>query len=167
MTDHEQNVLFMQQALSQAQTAFDLNEVPVGAIIVKNNKIIATGYNRKETDKCCTKHAEIIAIEAASKTLNTWRLQDCTLYVTLEPCIMCAGAIYQSSISQVCYGTNDPKGGATGSLYNIQSDQRLNHQFDVTSNILKENCAEILQRFFKNRREENKRIKALARMYSE
>ena len=137
----------MKEALRLAQKAEAHNEVPVGAVIVKDHQIIAEGYNQKEGSTCATKHAEIIAIEQASQTLGSWRLLECDLYVTLEPCIMCAGAIFSSRISKVFFGTPDPKGGALGSLYRIHEDTRLNHQFTVSSGLMKKECAEMLKNF--------------------
>lgn len=147
---------WMEYALSLAETAAYLDEVPIGAIIVKNDRIISTGFNLKEKKNLVTSHAEINAIENACKSLNSWRLNDCTLYVTLEPCLMCSGAIYQSRIETVVYGTKDPKGGALGSLYEINQDERLNHRFEVIPNILQESCSQLLKDFFQKKRKQKK-----------
>ena len=139
---------YMNLALKLAKQASDQDEVPVGAIIVKGGKIIAEAFNEKESLKLSTGHAELIAIERASRTLNSWRLSGCTLYVTLEPCIMCAGAIISARLDSIVYGTKDPKGGGVDSLYNILNDSRLNHQTQVTSGVLKNECSKILKDFF-------------------
>lgn len=148
----DDDISFIKSALQLAQIAFSLGEVPVGAIIVKQGVVIGSGFNRRESDQCATAHAEVIAIESACKSQNSWRLTDTTLYVTLEPCLMCAGAIYQSRIGRVVYGASDPKGGACGSLYSIHSDVRLNHRFTITPNVLEEECSELLKTFFKQKR---------------
>lgn len=143
---------FMEEALKQAQKAFDKEEVPVGAVIVKNNKIISRAYNLKETKKDTTKHAEIIAIQKASMKLDEWRLSDCEMYVTLEPCSMCAGAIIQSRIKKIYIGTMDPKTGACGSVYNMFKDYKFNHDVDIEYGILQKECEKILKDFFKKLR---------------
>lgn len=142
----------MSKAIELAYRALELNEVPVGAIVVHNQKIIGEGYNLKEYTQNVTRHAEIIAIEQASSFLNNWRLIDCDLYVTLEPCIMCAGAIYQSRISRVIFGAMDSKGGAFGSLYKIHEDLKLNNNIYVYSGVLAQECSLLLSKFFKNKR---------------
>ena len=143
----QNNEYYMKQALKQAKKAFENNEVPVGAIIVKNNKIIARSYNKKEGKKDTTKHAEIIAIQKASKKLNAWRLEDCSMYVTLEPCTMCIGAIINARIKSLYIGTMDEKTGACGSVLNIPKDYKFNHIVIVKTNILQEECKKILQDF--------------------
>ncbi len=143
---------FMEQALELARQAQTEDEVPVGAIIVKNGVVIAKAYNQKETKLLATEHAEIIAIREASRVLGSWRLLDCTLYVTLEPCIMCAGAILQARLPRIVFATPDPKGGAVGSLYQLHSDPRLNHSFEVASGILGDECSQILKDFFRKKR---------------
>ena len=143
---------WMQQALLQARIAYEAEEVPVGAIIVHNDRIIAEAHNQRETLKDPTAHAEMIAITQAAEALQSWRLLDCTLYVTLEPCPMCAGAIVQARIPTVVYGTTDPKAGASHSLYQITNDSRLNHQCSVLGGLLKEECKSILQEFFLQQR---------------
>ena len=142
---------FMKEALKEAQKAYDKLEVPVGAVIVKDGKIIAKAHNQKETKFDTTKHAEILAIQKASKKLNSWRLLDCDMYVTLEPCTMCAGAIINSRIRKVYIGTDDEKTGACGSVLNL-FEYKFNHKVEVEKGILKQECKEILQRFFKELR---------------
>lgn len=143
---------WMMLALDQARRAFDADEVPVGAIVVHDGLVIGEGYNQRETLQDPTAHAEIIAITQAAATLGTWRLIDCTLYVTLEPCPMCAGAIVQARIPTLVYGTSDPKAGACDSLYQITSDPRLNHQVSVRSGLLRDSCRALLQEFFAEQR---------------
>jgi tRNA(adenine34) deaminase len=142
----------MRRALSLAQSASDIDEVPVGALIVRNGQVLAEGFNQREKKFSVLSHAELEAIQLANQKLMSWRLTGCTLYVTLEPCIMCVGAIYQSRIERVVFGAMDPKAGATGSLYNIHTDERLNHRFQVTSGILGDECGQILRDFFRKRR---------------
>ena len=142
----------MQHALQQAQAAAAQDEVPVGAIIVHNNQIIAAAHNQREQLHDPTAHAEMIAITQAAEALGDWRLENCTLYVTLEPCCMCAGAIVQSRIPWVVYGASDPKGGAAESLYQLLNDNRLNHQCDVVSKVMNEPCGKILTEFFRRQR---------------
>lgn len=140
---------FMKEALKEAKKAYDKLEVPVGAVIVKNGKIIARGYNQKETKKDTIKHAEIIAIEKASKKLDSWRLNDCEMYVTLEPCPMCAGAIINSRIKKIYIGTLDVKTGAVGSVLDLFSDYTFNHKVEVEKGIMQKDCEKILKDFFK------------------
>ena len=142
----------MQHALQQAQAAAAQDEVPVGAIIVHNHQIIAAAHNQREQLHDPTAHAEMIAITQAAEALGDWRLENCTLYVTLEPCCMCAGAIVQSRIPLVVYGASDPKGGAAESLYQLLNDDRLNHQCDVVSKVMYEPCSKILTEFFRRQR---------------
>jgi len=144
----------MKEAIKEAEKAYKKGEIPVGALIVIKGKIISKSYNIKETTFDPTAHAEILAIREAARILGAWRLTDATLYVTKEPCIMCAGAIVNSRIKRLVYGCNDPKGGAVVSLYNILNDKRLNHQVEITSGILEEECRAILKRFFKELRED-------------
>jgi tRNA(adenine34) deaminase len=148
---------WMRQAFSLAESAGHLNEVPVGALVVKNGRLIGTGINLREREKQAVMHAEMLAIQQASRWLNAWRLSDCTLYVTLEPCLMCAGAIYQARLPRVVYGAKDPKGGALGSLYAVHEDHRLNHRFAVSSGVLHDESSRILSLFFQRRRSENKK----------
>lgn len=156
MTNQEK---FMKEALKEAKKAYEKEEIPVGAIIVKDNKIIARAYNVKEEKKDTTKHAEIIAIQKASKKLESWRLTDCDIYVTLEPCSMCAGALIQSRIRKVYIGTMDKKTGACGSVLNLLKDYKFNHKVEVENGILEEECEKILKEFFKELR--NKKNKNL------
>lgn len=139
-------------AMSLAATAAAIGEVPIGAVIVANGKAVATGFNLRETLADPTYHAEMIALRRASQIMGRWRLNDCSLYVTLEPCLMCAGALYQSRIKEVVFGAWDPKGGATGTLYHVHTDQRINHNFPVIGGVLEKDCSEILKNFFKDRR---------------
>lgn len=140
---------FMKEALKEAQKAYDKLEVPVGAVIVKDGKVIARAHNLKETKFDTTKHAEILAIQKASKKLNSWRLLDCEMYVTLEPCSMCAGALINSRVKKVYIGANDEKTGAVGSVFNLLEDYTFNHKVEVEKGILKNECEDILKRFFK------------------
>ena len=143
---------FMKEALKEAKKAYEKLEVPVGAVIVKDGKIIARGHNLKETKKDTTRHAEIIAIEKASKKLGAWRLLDCEMYVTLEPCSMCAGAMINSRIKKLYIGAIDEKTGAVGSVLNLLEDYKFNHNIEVEKGILKEDCEKILKDFFKDLR---------------
>ncbi len=143
---------YMKKAIEQAKKAYDKLEVPVGAVIVKDGKIIARAFNQKETKYDTTKHAEILAIQKASKKLKSWRLLDCEMYVTLEPCPMCAGAIIQSRIKKVYYGVADEKTGAVGSKLNLFRDFTFNHKVEFENSILEKECKEILQNFFKELR---------------
>lgn len=147
---------FMKEALKEATKAYSKLEVPVGAVIVKNGKIIARAHNVKEEKKDATKHAEIIAIQKASKKLQNWRLTDCEMYVTLEPCSMCAGALIQSRIKKIYIGTKDEKTGACGSVLNLLEDYTFNHKVEIYSGILQEECEDLLKRFFKELRKSKK-----------
>ena len=144
---------FMKEALKEAKKAYDKLEVPVGAIIVKGGKIIARAHNLKETKKDTTKHAEMLAIEKASKKLDEWRLLDCEMYVTLEPCPMCAGAIINARIKKIYIGTLDKKTGAAGSVFNLFEDYKFNHNVEIEKGIKQEECEKILKDFFKELRE--------------
>lgn len=143
---------FMKEALKEAKKAYDKLEVPVGCVIVKDGKIVARAHNLKESKKDTTKHAEILAIQKASKKLDAWRLLDCDMYVTLEPCSMCAGAIINSRIRNLYIGTMDKKTGAAGSVLNLFEDFTFNHKVTVQNGILKEQCEKILKDFFKELR---------------
>lgn len=143
---------FMKEGLKEAEKAYKKLEVPVGAIIVKDGKIIARAYNQKESKTDTTKHAEILAIQKASKKLKSWRLIDCEMYVTLEPCTMCAGAIIHSRIKKVYIGAMDEKTGAVGSVLNLFEDYKFNHKPEVEKGILKEDCESLLKQFFKELR---------------
>ncbi len=148
----ENEQYFMNYAILEAKKAYKKMEVPVGAIIVKDNKIISRGYNQKESKNNSLKHAEVIAIEKACKKLNSWRLLDCEMYVTLEPCAMCAGAIIQSRIKKVHIGAMDKKTGCCGSVFNLFEDYKFNHHVNVETGICNEECEEILKKFFKELR---------------
>ena len=150
---------FMKEALKEAKKAYEKLEVPVGAVIVKNGKIIARSHNLKETKKDTTKHAEILAIEKASKKLGAWRLLDCDMYVTLEPCSMCAGAIINARIKKIYIGALDEKTGAAGSVLNLFEDYKFNHNVEIEKGILGEECEKILKDFFKELRKKKKEIK--------
>ncbi len=139
---------FMRMALEEASIAYNEGEVPVGAVLVKDGKVISKAHNQRENIKDPTGHAEIITLRHGSKEEDNWRLTGFTLYVTKEPCIMCAGAMVNARLGRLVYGCKDDKGGAVSSLYNILSDKRLNHQVEVVSGILEEECSEILKRFF-------------------
>ncbi len=142
------NEYFMREALKEARKAYELNEVPVGAVIVRNGEIVGRGYNKRETEKLSISHAEINAIIDASKTLGGWRLTNCDIYVTLEPCLMCAGAIYQAKINNVYYGATDKRYGALDSLFRVY-DAKLNHEVNTVGGLLEEECSIILSEFFK------------------
>ncbi|MBR0350823.1 MAG: tRNA adenosine(34) deaminase TadA [Clostridia bacterium] len=143
---------YMLSALKEAQKAYEKQEVPVGCVIVKDGKIIARAHNQKETKLDTTKHAEILAISKASKKLGTWRLLDCEMYVTLEPCSMCAGALINSRIKKVYIGTMDEKTGACGSKLNLLKDYTFNHNVEIETGIMQEECEAILKKFFKTLR---------------
>ncbi|MDR3540822.1 MAG: tRNA adenosine(34) deaminase TadA [Desulfosporosinus sp.] len=143
---------WMHLALKQAQMAFEQGEVPIGAVIVHNGQVIASAHNEREQNNDPTAHAEILVIQRAAKALGSWRLTDATLYVTLEPCPMCAGAIMQSRIKQLVYGAMDLKGGATGSVMNVLDYTLWNHRVDVVAGILEDECKDILKLFFKRLR---------------
>ena len=146
------NEKFMQEALKEAKKAYNKLEIPVGAVIVKDGKVIARAHNLKETKLDTTKHAEILAIQKASKKLESWRLLDCEMYVTLEPCSMCAGAIINARMKKIYIGTLDEKTGAAGSVLNLFEDYKFNHEVEVEKGILKEQCESMLKDFFKNLR---------------
>ena len=146
----------MRLAINEAHKAKALGEVPIGAVIVKEGQVIARAHNLRETLQQPTAHAEHIAIERASEVVGSWRLEECTLYVTLEPCVMCAGTIIMSRIPKVVYGATDPKGGCSGSLMNLLEQPQFNHRATVEKGILEEECAELLRSFFKEIREKKK-----------
>ena len=154
-----QDEKFMKAAIRQAKKAYALGEVPIGCVIVQNEKIIARGYNRRNTDKNTLSHAEIAAIRKASKKTGDWRLEDCTMYVTLEPCQMCAGAIVQSRMARVVIASMNPKAGCAGSILNLLQMDAFNHQVEVERGILEEECSQILSGFFRELREAKKRQK--------
>ena len=143
----------MKEALKEAKKAELIDEVPIGCVIVKDDKIIARGHNQRETNQSPIGHAEIIAINKASKKLKSWRLEGCDIYVTLEPCIMCSGAIIQSRINKVYYGASDPKGGALGSSINVLEASNINHHPEVISGVMQEECSKIITNYFKLKRQ--------------
>ena len=147
---------FMKAAITQARKAYAIDEVPIGCVIVQNDKIIARGYNRRNNDKNTLAHAELSAIRKASKKTGDWRLEDCTMYVTLEPCQMCAGAIVQSRMKKVVIGAMNPKAGCAGSIINILQMKQFNHQVEMENGILEKECADMLSTFFKELREKKK-----------
>lgn len=144
--------VWMRMALDEARAAFDEGEVPVGAVVVHGERVIASAHNQREMLNDPTAHAEMVAITQAAENLGSWRLLDCTLYVTLEPCPMCAGAVVQARLPRVIYGATDPKAGASHTLYQITSDERLNHQAAVIGGVLQEECRSVLQDFFREQR---------------
>ncbi|NCA67627.1 MAG: nucleoside deaminase [Clostridia bacterium] len=146
------DIRFMELAIEKAKEGAIRDEVPVGAVIVKGNTVLSACYNRKEDKNCAVFHAEIEAIAEASKKLNNWYLEDCEMYVTLEPCAMCAGALVNSRIKSLFFGASDPKAGCCGTLYNIPEDKRLNHTVNVVGGIMAEECAQLLSSFFKTKR---------------
>lgn len=148
------NEKFMMEAIKEAKKAELIDEVPIGCVIVKDDKIIARGHNLRENKQQSTAHAEIIAIEKACKKLKSWRLEGCSLYVTLEPCPMCSGAILQSRIEHVIYGAKDPKGGCMVSCMNMYEVKGFNHYPDVIGGVLEDKCAALLKAFFKQKREQ-------------
>lgn len=148
--DHDEAM--MRQALEQAERAAEIGEVPVGAIIAAGNQVVVRAHNLRETTNDPTGHAELLAIARAGKALDRWRLIDCTLYVTLEPCIMCAGAIVHSRLDRVVYGAKDPKAGAIESIYRVVDDTRLNHRPEFTGGVLAGECGQVLKDFFRARR---------------
>lgn len=151
-----QDEFWMREAIAEAKKAERLGEVPIGAVVVKEGVIIGRGHNLRETQHNPISHAEIIAIQQASQVLDAWRLLDCTLYVTLEPCPMCAGAIVQSRIKRVVFGTHDPKAGCAGTLMNLLQEPRFNHETELTGNVLQEECADLLTQFFRTLRLQRK-----------
>ena len=151
-----EDIKYMKAALKQAEKALAIGEVPIGAVIVENGRIIGRGYNRRNTDHTTLAHAEITAIRKANKKVGDWRLEGCTLYVTLEPCQMCAGALVQSRIDRVVIGAPSFKSGCAGTLLNILQNNEFNHQIVVESGLMREECTQILQTFFKDLRRRNK-----------
>ena len=149
MTDDETH---MRAALREARRALEDDEVPVGAVVVHEGRVIGRAYNQRERLRDPTAHAEMIALTQASAALEDWRLAGATLYVTLEPCLMCAGALVNARVTRVVFGAKDPRGGACGSLYNVGVDPRLNHRFEVTGGVLEAECAELLHSFFTKKR---------------
>ena len=158
---------YMKEAIRQAKKAKTLDEVPIGCVIVYEDKIIARGYNRRNTDKNTLSHAELNAIRKASKKLGDWRLEGCTMYVTLEPCQMCAGALVQSRIDEVVIGSMNPKAGCAGSVLNLLEVEGFNHKVKITRGVLEEECSTMLSDFFKELREKKKRLKMLAKQQAQ
>lgn len=168
---NEADVEYMRLALEQARLAARMGEVPIGALVVYEPvdpgtrrplappRVIASACNRRETDRDPTGHAEFLAIKQAARTLDAWRLSGCTVYVTLEPCIMCAGLMHQARIDRCVYGASDPKSGALGTLYAVHEDERLNHQFAVETGVCEAECAAVLKDFFAQRRAQSKLVK--------
>ena len=154
-----QDEKFMKVAIREAKKAYKLDEVPIGCVIVQNDKIIARGYNRRNTDKNTLAHAEVAAIKKASKKTGDWRLEDCTMYVTLEPCQMCAGAIVQSRLGKVVIGSMNPKAGCAGSVINLLQMKQFNHQVEMETGVLEEECSVMLSGFFQELREKKKQAK--------
>ena len=144
---------FMLQALKEAEKSAALDEVPVGAVIVKDNKIIARGHNLREKTHDPTSHAEIVAVRKACKKLNSWRLEGCSIYVTIEPCAMCAGTLLWSRIERIVFGANDPKGGALGSSFELFRVKNINHHPEITKGVLGDRCGSLISNFFKKKRE--------------
>ncbi len=153
----EQKENFMKEAIKEARHAEEIGEVPIGAVVVLDGQIIGRGYNRREIDQQATAHAEMMAIQEANMKLGNWRLENCQLFVTLEPCPMCSGAIILSRIEEVYYGPSDPKGGAAGTLFNLLEDKRFNHQSYVEKGVLEKESSELLKSFFKKLRENKKK----------
>lgn len=151
---------YMKEALKQAKRAYRLGEVPIGCVIVYQDRIIGRGYNKRNTKKTTLAHAELVAIEKASKAMEDWRLEDCTMYITLEPCQMCSGAIVQARIKRVVVGTMNPKAGCAGSILNLLQMAEFNHQVEIETGIMEKECTDILQLFFKELRIRNKGLKA-------
>ncbi|RLQ90019.1 tRNA adenosine(34) deaminase TadA [Falsibacillus albus] len=154
---------YMKLALAEAMKAQELNEVPIGAVIVIDGEVISSAYNLRETTQNAVTHAELLAIEKACEKLGTWRLEGAELYVTLEPCPMCSGAILLSRIDKVVYGAKDPKAGCAGTLMNLLDDQRFNHQCEVISGVMEEECGQLLSSFFRELRRRKKELKQKAK----
>ncbi len=164
MTDED----YMRMALEEARLAAEEGEVPIGAVVVhgmsngEGGEVVARAHNRRETDKDPSAHAEFSAMCEAARVLDRWRLTGCTVYVTLEPCLMCSGLMVNSRIDRCVFGAPDPKGGALGTLYDVSHDERLNHEFEVTGGVLEEECAGVLREFFRARRAKNKAARKAA-----
>ena len=152
ITDTSYDIFFMSEAIKEAEKSLEKDEPPVGAVVVRNFEIISCGHNLRETLQDPTAHAELLAIKAAALSLQRWRLSDCVIYVTLEPCSMCAGAMVLARISRLVYGADDPKSGAVRSLMNLLDDKRLNHKVEVTTGVLAAECGALLRDFFSSRR---------------
>jgi len=159
--ERDQDIYFMQLAIEEAKKAEAIQEVPIGAVIVLNGEVISVAHNLRETEQRSIAHAELLAIDEACKKLGTWRLEDATLYVSLEACPMCAGGIVLSRVKRVVYGASDPKGGCAGTLMNLLTDERFNHQCEVVAGVLEEECGTLLTNFFRELRKKRKAIKNL------
>ncbi|PFL25615.1 tRNA-specific adenosine deaminase [Bacillus cereus] len=157
----DRDIYFMQLAIEEAKKAEAIQEVPIGAVIVLDDEVISVAHNLRETEQRSIAHAELLAIDKACKKLGTWRLEDATLYVTLEPCPMCAGGIVLSRVKRVVYGASDPKGGCAGTLMNLLTDERFNHQCEVVAGVLEEECGTLLTNFFRELRKKRKEAKKL------
>ncbi len=155
----EQDVLFMYEAIKEAKKAEEKNEVPIGAVLVLEGEIIARAHNLRETNQNALAHAELLVIDQACQVLGTWRLENASLYVTLEPCPMCAGAVILSRIARVVYGAKDPKGGCAGTFMNLPEDERFNHRSEVIPSVLEKECGELLTNFFRGIRERKRQDK--------
>ena len=162
-TQEHTDEYFMRQAMRQALKAQALDEVPIGCVIVRDGKIIARGYNRRNTDRSAAAHAEISAIRKAGQKLGDWRLEGCTIYITLEPCQMCAGAIIQARMDRCVIACMNPKAGCAGSLLNVLEDERFNHQAEVTRGVLEQECSQMLKDYFRELREKKRRIRVETR----
>lgn len=166
-SDKSVDELFMHEALNMAKKAAELGEIPVGAVIVKDEKIIAQAHNRRELDKDPTAHAEVLAIQEAARIIGDWRLEGCTLYVSLEPCAMCSGALWLARVDRVVFGAFDPKSGFLGSIFDIsdpEKTEKMNHHFQVSAGVLKEESVLLLQRFFREIRAKKKEAKRARRL---
>jgi tRNA(adenine34) deaminase len=161
--EYNQDEFFMREAIKEAKKAEDLNEVPIGAVIVYNGEVISRAHNLRESQQNSIAHAELLAIDKACHELRTWRLEDTTLYVTLEPCPMCSGAIVLSRVKRVVYGAVDPKGGCAGTLMNLLQEPRFNHQSEVIAGVLAEECGQMLTQFFQQLRKRKKAEKQQAK----
>ena len=160
----EEKDFFMSEALKEAEKSLDKAEIPIGCVIVKDGEVIGRGYNAREELNQAIMHAEVMAIQEANRTVGNWRLLDCTLFVTIEPCVMCSGAIGLARIPKVIYGASNQKFGGAGSLYDILRDERLNHRVEVETGVMEEECAKIMQDFFRQSRERKKEAKRLAKL---
>ncbi len=154
--DEKQHEKFMKKAIEQAKKAGEAGEVPIGCVIVRDGKVFARGYNKRNTQGSTLAHAELLAIGKASKKIGDWRLEDCTMYITLEPCPMCAGAIVQARMKKVVIGAMNKKAGCAGSIFNLLEEKRFNHQAEVVRGVMEAECSELLKEFFKELRRKNK-----------
>ena len=160
----EEKDFFMSKALKEAEKSLDKAEIPIGCVIVKDGEVVGRGHNAREELNQAIMHAEVMAIQEANRTVGNWRLLDCTLFVTIEPCVMCSGAIGLARIPKVIYGASNQKFGGAGSLYDILRDERLNHRVEVETGVMEEECAKIMQDFFRQSRERKKEAKRLAKL---